>query len=158
MEMETTLSSSNTEEKTETEIQKSHKKTPIPENERISNPPRTRAKPIRLADRANTEVPVRIADTENSEEPNSLEATSALNINACEFNNPEEPNSLYTALNGENRDNWKAAINEEIGNLLSNNTWEITSRPLRRKVIKANGYSRLRKMQQEKLQDSRRDL
>ena len=46
-----------------------------------------------------------------------------------------EPRTVREALSGECADNWKAAMEEEIGQLSASEAWEIVRRPYGRKVI-----------------------
>jgi hypothetical protein len=48
---------------------------------------------------------------------------------------PEEPTTMEEALSGPNAEQWKAAMDEELESILSNNTWEYVDLPPGAKTI-----------------------
>ena len=52
----------------------------------------------------------------------------------------EIPITLEDTLNGEERDQWKNAIDEELGTLKKMGTWELADLPEEDKQLDVNGY------------------
>ena len=52
----------------------------------------------------------------------------------------EIPITLEDALNGEERDQWENAIDEELGTLKKMGTWELADLPEEDKQLDVNGY------------------
>lgn len=51
-----------------------------------------------------------------------------------------EPNSLEEAMNGEDADKWRLAMDEEMENLSCKDTYQIVDRPKEKNVLGVNGY------------------
>ncbi|XP_043279552.1 uncharacterized mitochondrial protein AtMg00820-like [Venturia canescens] len=52
-----------------------------------------------------------------------------------ELTEPKEPNSFKEAVENENSEKWKRAMNEEIKALLKNQVWELTDAPKNRRIV-----------------------
>ncbi len=93
-------------------------------NEPRRNPPRARQQPNRLG-----------FHNENDFDPDdraTINSNNVMNVNELSIN---DPLTVQQALKSDNADKWKIAMNEEIEQLIINNTWSLVELPPDRKAV-----------------------